>query len=87
VINLRQLSEDDFELAETGAVTMSPDARKRVLVAYQKRKDEEIQHPFLEEKTTVGLIPHLQALLLARRLRGDLDGYVQRQLELWGRDD
>jgi CRISPR-associated protein Cas1 len=46
-----------------------------VLVAYQKRKAEEIVHPFLEEKTTVGLLPYLQAALLARHLRGDLDAY------------
>lgn len=75
LVNLRQVTADDFETAETGAVTMSAEARKTVLVAYQKRKDEEILHPFLGEKTTIGLVPYLQALLLARRLRGDLDGY------------
>src|SRR5690606_41286878 len=49
--------------------------RKVVLVAYQKRKLEEIRHPFLGEQTTIGLLPHLQARLLARHLRGELDAY------------
>ena len=48
---------------------------KRLLVAYQERKQEEIYHPFLDEKVTIGLLFHVQALLLARCLRGDLDGY------------
>ena len=54
---------------------MDDDTRKAVLVAWQKRKQEEIQHPFLDEKMSVGLLLHAQALLLARRLRGDLDAY------------
>ena len=54
---------------------MDKDTRKTVLTAYQKRKQDELVHPFLGEKTTLGLIPHLQAALLARFLRGDLDGY------------
>ena len=44
-------------------------------MAYQERKQEEILHPFLEEKVTVGLLMHMQALLMARYLRGDMDGY------------
>jgi CRISPR-associated protein Cas1 len=75
LINLRQLTADDFDRTETGAVSMTAEGRRKILVAWQKRKDEEILHPFLEEKVTIGLIPHLQALLLARHLRGDLDGY------------
>ncbi len=75
LINLRQLSESDFTVEETGGVTMTESGRKTVLVAYQKRKQDEVTHPFLNEKTTVGLLPSLQALLLARHLRGDLDGY------------
>ena len=54
---------------------MDDATRKEVLVAYQKRKQEEIQHPFLGEKIPIGLIPHAQALLLARHLRGDLSAY------------
>jgi CRISPR-associated protein Cas1 len=75
LVNLRQVAGSDFKKTEAGGVVMNDEARKVVLVAYQKRKQDEVLHPFLEEKTTVGLVPHLQALLLARHLRGDLDGY------------
>ena len=54
---------------------MSEQARKTVLVAYQERKRKELQHPFLGETVTLGLVPHLQARLLARHIRGDLDAY------------
>jgi len=75
LVNRRQVGARDFETRETGGVYMDDAARKTVLVAYQERKQEEIRHPFLNEKTSVGMIVHLQALLLARHLRGDLDGY------------
>ena len=75
LINLRQVQEKDFKKMETGAVLMNDDSRKTLLVAYQERKQEEIVHPFLEEKVTIGLLFHVQALLLARYLRGDLGGY------------
>jgi CRISPR-associated protein Cas1 len=75
LVNLRQLQAGDFTTTESGAVTMSDEARKTLLSAYQKRKQEEIVHPFLGEKVQVGLLPHIQALLLARHIRGDLDGY------------
>jgi CRISP-associated protein Cas1 len=54
---------------------MSPETKKEVLKAYQERKREELVHPFLEEKVSLGLLPYIQARLLARHLRGDLDGY------------
>lgn len=75
LVNLKQVEANGFSTGETGAVVMDDDTRKTVLVAYQKRKQEELIHPFLGEKTTIGMVPHLQALLLARHLRGDLDGY------------
>lgn len=75
LINLQQIRGDGFIHSESGGVTMDEATRKTVLVAYQKRKQEEIVHPFLCEKTTVGLLPYLQAALLARHLRADLDGY------------
>lgn len=75
LVNRRQVQASGFKKAESGGVRMDDATRKTVLVAYQKRKQEEIRHPFLGEKTTIGLLPHLQALLLARFLRGDLDGY------------
>jgi len=75
LINRRQVKAADFETRETGGVWMTDDTRKTVLVAYQDRKKEEIRHPFLDEKCTVGSIAHIQALLLARTVRGDLDTY------------
>lgn len=75
VINRQQVSGRDFDLRPGGAVHMREAARKALLVTYQKKKQDSIEHPFLAEKTTVGLIPHLQARLLAKHLRGDLDGY------------
>ena len=75
LINLRQLEVGDFKVTESGAVQISEDARKTVLLAWQKKKQEQIMHPFLEERVPVGLLPHVQALLLARYLRGDLDAY------------
>lgn len=75
LINRRQLGEGDFRHMENGAVLLTDDGRKTVITAFQERKKEEIVHPFLNEKTTVGLIAHTQAQLLSRHLRGDLDGY------------
>jgi CRISPR-associated protein Cas1 len=75
LINLAQVDSKGFEQKENGAVLMDDDTRKTVLVAYQKRKQDEITHPFLNEKLTVGLIFHIQAMLLARYIRGDLDAY------------
>ncbi|MBM4040652.1 MAG: type I-C CRISPR-associated endonuclease Cas1 [Planctomycetes bacterium] len=75
LINLRQVDGGGFKATESGAVHMADPTRKALLVAYQKRKQEEIQHPFLGEKTHIGVLVHLQARLLARYIRGDLDGY------------
>lgn len=75
LINRNQISENDFRFEESGAVLLKDNARKVVLTAWQERKQNVITHPFLEEKVSVGLLPHLQARLLARHLRGDLDAY------------
>jgi CRISPR-associated protein Cas1 len=75
LVNLKQIDASGFRVGESGGVEMTDSTRKTVLVAYQKRKQEELMHPFLKEKTTMGLVPHLQALLLSRHLRDDLDGY------------
>lgn len=75
LINLQQVRGSGFTKTETGAVVMDDKTRKEVLVAWQKRKAEEVQHPFLGERVTVGLLPFVQALLFARYLRGDLDAY------------
>jgi CRISPR-associated protein Cas1 len=75
LINRRQVSSDGFSVKESGAVIMKEDTRKTILTAYQKRKQEIVIHPFLNEKISFGLIPHVQALLLSRYLRGDIEGY------------
>ena len=75
LINRRQMRAADFETSENGAVMMSEDARKTVLTAWQERKREERHHVFLDEKAPLGLVPFLQAQMLARHLRGDLDAY------------
>lgn len=75
LINREQVKSKGFAKQETGAVMMDDKTRKVFLQAYQERKAVEIKHPYLGEKTTVGMIVHLQALLLARFIRGDIDGY------------
>lgn len=75
LLNRRQLRAGDFETRDGGAVFLTDDARKTVLTAWQERKKEERLHPFLEEKAPLGLVPYLQAQMLARHLRGDLDAY------------
>jgi len=75
LVNLRQITGKGFRKTESGAVEMDDETRKTVLMAYQKRKQDEIEHPFLEETIPVGLLLQTQAMLLARHLRGDLDGY------------
>jgi len=75
LVNLKQVKASGFHKTETGAVSMTEDTRRQVITAYQERKREEIVHPFLKEKIEVGLLPYVQALLLARYIRGDIDGY------------
>jgi CRISPR-associated protein Cas1 len=75
LVNRQQVKGKGFKTTETGAVTMDDETRKELLVAYQKRKQEELQHPFINEKVALGLLPFVQAMLLSRYLRGDLDGY------------
>lgn len=75
LVNLQQVQAKDFKTTETGAVRMTDKCRKTVVIAYQERKREEVKHPFIGERLQFGLLLHLQARLLARFLRGDLDGY------------
>ena len=75
LINTRQINGDGFVQKEDGAVLMDDVTRKKVLVAWQEKKQEKITHPMLGEKMEWGLVPYSQALLLARYLRGDLDAY------------
>lgn len=75
LVNRKTVRGKDFVRKENGAIVLVDDARKTVLQAWQERKREEIQHPYLREKILRGLLPHVQSLLLARTLRGDLDAY------------
>lgn len=74
-INNRIVQASDFEKTESGAVLLTDDGRRKLLRAWQEKKSSSIKHPYLQEKTSWGMIPYIQALLLARTLRGDLDGY------------
>lgn len=78
LINRKQIRPDHFEQRDEAgeSVLLTEAGRKIVLGAYQDRKKEEVPHPLLKEKAPFGLLPHLQARLLARHLRGDLDSYV-----------
>jgi CRISPR-associated protein Cas1 len=75
LVNRQQIRPHHFRTEESGAVLLTDDGRKEVLTAWQKRKQDELEHPFLGEKIPVGLVLHAQALLLARHLRADLDAY------------
>jgi CRISPR-associated protein Cas1 len=76
MMNRKQIDPDHFEERPGGSVMLTADGRKAVLAAYQARKREEVVHPFLKSRTPLGLVPHLQARLLARLLRGDLPAYL-----------
>lgn len=75
IVNRKQVTGKDFTQKESGGIIMDDEARKKVLTAWQERKKEMIIHPYLKEKISFGLIPYVQAMLLARFLRGDLDAY------------
>lgn len=75
LVNNRVLQDKHFERQESGAVFLGEDGRKLFLSAWQNKKKEEITHPYLKEKMAWGLVPYVQSLLLARCLRGGLDGY------------
>lgn len=76
LINRRQLTPGDFRTPDGGAVLLNDDGRKTVITAYQERKQQTVTHPFLDQSMEIGLIPHAQARLLARTLRGDMETYI-----------
>ncbi|MBI4321531.1 MAG: type I-C CRISPR-associated endonuclease Cas1 [Chloroflexi bacterium] len=76
LVNRRQLKADDFEQTPDGGVLLNDRGRRTVVTAYQRRKEEEIEHRVLRQKAPLGLVPHVQARLLARHLRGDLKEYL-----------
>jgi len=75
LINKRVVNCNGFEKQENGAVIMLDETRKEILRNWQERKQDKIKHPFLEETIEWGLVPYVQAMLLARFIRGDMDGY------------
>jgi len=75
LINRQQISPKGFTITSSGAVRMDDKTRKIVITAYQDRKKEQIEHPFLKEKAHIGLLFHLQAQLLSRHIRGDIQQY------------
>jgi CRISPR-associated protein Cas1 len=75
LINRRQVQPGGFEADSGGAISMDDKTRRAVLTAYQERKREAVQHPLLQEAVPVGLLPHVQARLLARAIRGDVEDY------------
>lgn len=76
LINRQQVKMNDFVTEASGAVRLTDDARKTLLTAWQERKQVEIMHPYLEEQVPIGLLPHCQAMLLARHIRGDTEFYT-----------
>ena len=76
LINRGQIGASDFAEREGGAVLLEGDARRAVVVAYQERKQEEITHPLLDTKMPIGLLPQIQACLLARHIRGETEAYL-----------
>lgn len=76
LINRGQVTARDFVEREGGAVVLESDARKAIVVAYQERKKEELSHPLLAQPLALGLVPLVQARLLARTIRGETEGYV-----------
>ena len=76
LINRKQISPEDFIEESSSAIRLTDDARKMVLTAWQEKKQEELQHPYTEEKIHIGLLPHVQAILLSRYLRKDMETYT-----------
>lgn len=77
LVNRGQIRVDDFLVREGGGVSLTADARKAVVVAFQERKQEEVQHPLLMQSLALGLVPLIQARLMARAIRAETDASGQ----------
>ena len=75
LVNNRMIRPEDFQLQDSGAVLLTDDGRRKFLKTWQERKRDILTHPYLGEKMSRGMVPYVQALLLARLIRGDLDAY------------
>ncbi len=76
LINRGQIAQDDFDMREGGAVMLNDKGRRKVIAAWQERKQEEVTHPLIETKMPLAVLPFIQARLLARTLRGEMPGYL-----------
>ena len=76
MINRGQICKKDFDFKEGGSVLLNEKGRKTLLIAYQKRKKETLKHPLFEQSVEIGLLPLIQARLLARYLRADVEAYI-----------
>ncbi|QYK56549.1 MAG: type I-C CRISPR-associated endonuclease Cas1 [Fimbriimonadaceae bacterium] len=76
LINRKQLTAEDFKVRPGGSVMLTDDGRKKLLVAYQKRKQVEVRHAMFKERVPIGLLPHVQARIMARCFRGDIPHYI-----------
>lgn len=81
LINLRIINKNDFEEQVSGAVFLNEEGRKKVIIAWQNKKKEEIRHPILKEKVSLGLFPYVQANLFAKFIRGDIEEYPNLEIE------
>ena len=75
LINRKQISINDFVKQGDEGIVMTDNGRKTIITAWQNRKREQITHPYLNEKVNIGLLPYIQATLLARYIRNDIDNY------------
>ena len=75
LVNNRQIRKEHFVISESGGIEFTDEGRKKFITSWQEHKKEQIKHPYLDEKICWGLVPHVQSLLLARYIRGDIDGY------------
>ena len=75
LINRKQVTIKDFIKQGEEGIVMTDSARKTILTSWQNRKKEQISHPYLNEKVSIGLLPYIQAMLLARYIRKDIDDY------------
>ncbi len=76
LVNRAQITPDEFEHREGGAVLLNEKGGKALVVAYQERKQEEVQHPLLESKVQIGMLPMIQARLMARNIKLEVDQYL-----------
>ncbi len=81
MVNLKIIQKNDFEKQVSGAVWLNDNGRKKVIIAWQNKKNECISHPYTKEKVPIGLFPYVQANLLVKYIRGEIETYPNL---VWG---